>query len=418
MALSLCSLFSAPAAEAVSFSACEGIYGQQAGLNPYGVLQFRHTLKEEFERLFAMARGLLGEAESCLRSNNVECSVMRKYFFEELPTQLKIYRQTLALSGWNMNFDSIEFNKSPLDMQLKSRKGIGMKPLAPLTPEEAKDVRQDWQRDTDRIFRLVEKEMAKYESEVQARSSATVAIPSHVQEARYAMEHRDWQQILTSSNPWLQAVKEKIHQNIFLLNKKRLVQQAIAHPLLLLIDSPQINGAVLVGALKEMRANLSQAEVETNQLLASATGQFRGGIETSGFHDLIDYYSVVNSALMQKPEFCSLAEMIHKDAIHEESLNAILGLGMSFGALFVAPPLVGFGGAVGLSALYLYVDQNEIHMATQMATLSPQPNTNLRDAGDVVLAKEQLQTDILLTPLTLVGAPTLRISKVLKYIFN
>jgi hypothetical protein len=403
-------------ANAVTFASCpEGTAASQAPTRDQ-LYKYSVSLWMQFNKHFQLSYEEIQKDIACLNDMETadpDCKTRLEYFEKTLPLQWKKYRENLALSAWDQRFRVTHRSNKPLfNYSLNKPHPYWLEQVHPegLSDDEIVDIQKRFDTESERIWKATLAEIPE-----QPNGLPRLGPVQSFQEGKFYLKQKDWGRLMDSGNYWSQKAVSRMEQLVYHLNKKRLIQQLVQHPILAFLEKPVIDHAGLVKALGGMKHNLIEEKDKVGQLYWNVIDHVTW--KEQDLYPMQDYLSVVESNLAQHPEQCGVA-MYLTDRLESEQFwrNLILG-GIMIGALIFAPPVIAITGAVIFQGYILYQANADRLALQQSAFTNPAPSLQLRPVEEAYIQADGLLTETIMAPLALTGIPILRVSRLLSAVF-
>lgn len=416
-------LLSAPLAAAAEspFAGCPDAGHVRKPTNPQ-YAAFTLALKDEFDQLFKLSDSEIQQDIDCLNGAGQapDCASRLDYFENTVPRQWAQYREELALSAWDLNFlgggqdGGPIFNYRMAPPNALWVEQVPPKPLSAQSPDEITPMERKFTTESKRIFKIVSEDAAAHMPNFDAGSMEQAQYQMGIQ----ILQRGNWGEISRSDNFLAVQARSKFETVVFHLNKKRLIQGLMAHPILAFLDAPVVTKTTLIQALEAMRHNLNGEKETVAALLKNADQSTVGWSEFGHWTEfrldpLMDYLATVQSLVNSHPEFCTTATHIYKNYQEQELAKAVLTTGVTLGAMLFAPPVLAATGAVLLQGYMLYEGNQERKALIQSAFTNPAASLRIRSVDEAYMKADEELTNAYLAPLALASIPALRISRII-----
>lgn len=380
------------------FAACSGVEAKKF-LQEDAYVAFAKAFKKTFDRMARLSSEEINANKLCLSGDSTasdDCASRVAYFKKTLPLEWKKYRHAFALSSWNKQFlitkDSAD---GLLDMNPNG---------SALDQTERSEVLAQFQKETDLIFKRTLQEL-----EVVEKKSKEATITNL--QGRQLLTMKNWNFIMRSSNYWANKVSSRVEHLVFRLNEKRMLQQRLKHPILAFLNSKNLSTGVLFAAMDRMNQNLDEENALVSGIVTEVTSGSTWSLNT--LFPLVDYLSVTETTLAENSSHCSAAGEIFKSYQNYETFKMVASLGVGIGLMFIAPPAIAIGGMVSIQAYSLYEANSHFELVQRGSLTNPDPELAMKSSESSYMASEQVKTEIMMSPLVMMGMSSLRFSKLL-----
>ncbi len=177
------------------------------------------------------------------------------------------------------------------------------------------------------------------------------------------------------------------------------------YPIINYLSSDNPSVTEVVAAANRIKIN---AENELNIIkeqgenLRNTTGQRF----TNDTLNLLDYQSIVEEVLMDRPDFCAVATTA-QGARDKRDLRGALMMAPLLAVCLLAPPLAGVAIGIGVGSAFAISSYTDYKSQQQAAYAAPLNDGSLRADQDTVdAARTQLITDLVMIPVSGIGAGT------------
>lgn len=417
---------------ALSHPGCDETKGYKPTQADYKKLAL--GIGSEFSQYFTVADNELLSNIQCIAQdlNTEECLVRKEYFYNTLATELKTYRQNLALTGLNRAFKSLPRNDyTPFNTQLKSPEifWFGSLEHEALSLEEAEEINEffndKWNVIRGSTLRKMDKDNDSWKKKGLAislsifktqydvlKNGSFADVYAAVKEGKRKIRYR-----------YLEMAIARVERTILKLNKKRLIAQLSYHPILAHISEREITKEVLLNALYNMEAlyvkNQEMVLTKLNKLLAKANisnPNRRNKLNTSSFFSFLDYFSIMNSVVSKDQSLCGVVNKILTTNRNLKYIKTAVTFGVGIGLFFFASPVIATAGFVTMHGFALKESSDRIDFVTENAFMHPQSELNFYRSQHVYMAESRHGTNIIIAPVILAGAPFMRMKNILKFI--
>lgn len=223
------------------------------------------------------------------------------------------------------------------------------------------------------------------------------------------MEQTDLSLLVRLSNPYVQSYFSHIQKMIFHLNQKRVIQQLGAHPLLGVLQKAKLDRGEILRALKVLRANLIATETEFSGLLDRGLNP-NADVSRRAGRGMLDYLSVTESTLGQRPELCGIANELMAQKIQLGWIRNI-GLLAGTGVLLFTAPVIAVTGFLVIQAYTLTDAALTAHGSAQRAFTNPVASMNFASIEEAYMDDSAFGTEAILSPLAVTGISLFKVSK-------
>lgn len=380
------------------FGACKGAEQRQF-LHENEYVAFAKAFKKNFDQLAALSKEEIAANKSCLSgaaSKINDCSDRVQYFQKTLPIEWKKYRKSYALSGWNKHY---------LVTKDRSEELLDMNPNgAALDEKEREDVQTTFKKETDLIFRKTLQELETAEKRSKEISASNL-------QGRQLLTMKDWSYIHRSNNYWAVKVVSRVEHLVFQLNQKRMLQQRLNHPILAYLNEKDLNNGALFAAMDRMNVNLAAEETFVSGIVTQVTTGSSWSLDT--LFPLIDYLSVTETTLSEDSNLCSAADKIYSGYRNHEVFKQVAMLTAGVGLMIFAPVGIAVGGIASIQLYSIYESSAHFDLVSRGSLTNPDPSIAMKSGEDSYMAKENVNTEIMMSPFVMVGMTTLRYAKLL-----
>lgn len=400
-------------AAAAPYAACEKTKKISGRASREEIRQFVSALNEQFELHFTVSGEEIQKNVDCLQGKlqGEECEKRLVYFERTLPLQLKKYRTNRALSAWSSAMLHLRLEGEPVfNYKLAKPHMFWMEQATPnaLSAAEAVDVQARFEKESRRILQSVINEIKNLPAHTPFSEKG------HAERSLPILESGDWGKIsdLRNQTKWTREATGRMEQLVFRVNKKRLVQQLMLHPILAFIADEKISRENILTALASMQDNLNKEQKKISGVLWKML--HRPQWSEVELDPILDYVTVAESLLMQHPELCQTGVYLFDSYESREFWKAVVVGSVTLGAMILAPPVMALAGGIAVQGYMFYRANEDRRDLMQSAFTNPQTSLQLRSVDEAYLKADGVVTEVLLAPLAVTGIPLFRMSKILR----